>query len=117
MKSGKCLLGIVVAAFAVNAMAGEVDGSAVLGSAIGAAAGTAIGSAAGGKDGAVIGGAIGGAVGAAAGSDGRGGNRQSGVIVGGGMPVGNNVIIVNDRHDRGKHKGHYKNRHKHRYGH
>lgn len=105
MKSVKIMViaGMLTATASLNA--GQVDGSAVLGSAIGAAAGTAIGSAAGGKDGAIIGGGIGGALGAAAGSNSE--------------PVhtsGSTRVIVRDdydgRHDNGKHKGHYK-QHRH----
>lgn len=97
------IAGMLASAASLNA--GQVDGSAVLGSAIGAAAGTAIGSAAGGKDGAIIGGGIGGALGAAAGSN----NEPS-------RASGSARVVVEDdydgRRDYGKHKGHYK-QHKH----
>jgi len=105
MKSVKIMVvaGMLAATASLNA--GQVDGSAVLGSAIGAAAGTAIGSAAGGKDGAIIGGGIGGALGAAAGSN----NEPS-------RTSGSARVIVEDdydgRHDNGKHKGHRK-QHRH----
>lgn len=95
----------------LSAQAGEVDGNAVLGSVIGAAAGTAIGSATAGKDGAVIGGAIGGAVGAAAGSS-RGGHND-GAVYGRSAPYYPAPVYIEGGHDRGKHKGHYKHRHRH----
>lgn len=85
----------------VSIHAGEIDGSAVLGSALGAAAGSAIGSASGGRSGAIIGGGAGGAIGAAIGSN-----------------QGSNTRVVNHREiyykdDRGYHKGHHKH-HGHR---
>jgi len=84
---------------------GDIDGSAVLGSALGAAAGTAIGSSAGGKEGAVIGGGVGGALGAAIGS-----NQGSPKV------TSRDTAYQRDgtrrqydnhprRHDKGKHKG------------
>ncbi len=53
------------------AVAGEIDGAAVLGGALGGAAGTAMGSALGGREGAILGGALGAGLGAAVGSDHR----------------------------------------------
>lgn len=93
--------------------AGEVDGSAVIGSAIGAAAGTAIGSAVGGKEGAVIGGGAGGAIGAAVGS-----SKESTRDGDSRVSVRERVIVVeeDERGDNGKHKGHYKKKHKHQHG-
>jgi outer membrane lipoprotein SlyB len=88
-----------VFAAAVSLQAGQIDGSAVLGSAIGAAAGSAVGSAVGGKEGAVIGGGIGGAVGAAAGS--KESSTQS------------RVVEYDDHRghrDNGLHKGHHKHK-------
>ncbi len=100
----------------VNVFAGEIDGSAVLGSAIGAAAGTAVGSAVGGKDGAIIGGGVGGAVGAAVGSKDQS-SRSSTQVRTGGTAVSTRVIVDDDDYnghrDNGLHKGQYKHKHKH----
>jgi len=61
---------LLVALFVSTAIyGGDIDGSAVLGSALGAAAGSAIGSSSGGREGAIIGGGVGGALGAAIGSN------------------------------------------------
>jgi hypothetical protein len=101
---------VVVFFLTTGANAGEIDGSAVLGSALGAGMGSAIGSATGGKDGAIIGGGLGGAIGAAAGSS-----------EGSSQPTAQKVIVIegdnhNDyyKHDNGKHKGQHKNKHKDR---
>lgn len=83
----------------------DVDGGAVLGGALGGGAGAAVGSAVGGKSGAIIGGAVGGAAGAAIGSD-----KPKEKTV-----VQREVIYVDsERHDNGLHRGHYKNKKKHR---
>lgn len=114
MKRNKIILFGSALIFGLNAQAGQVDGSAVLGSAIGAAAGSAIGSASGGKEGAIIGGGVGGAIGAAVGSNQRSSRPSDRVTT-------QNVIVVDgqrnerfEQHDNGKHKGQYK--HKHRNG-
>lgn len=101
----------------VSVHAGDVDGNAVLGSVIGAAAGSAIGSATGGKEGAVIGGGIGGAIGAAAGSRQGSGQASGRVIVDERVVSGQNMMIIDDRHDNGRHRGHYKQPHKHKHNH
>lgn len=89
-------LAIVTLAMAASVNAGNVDGSAVLGSMVGAGVGSAVGSSIGGKEGAIIGGGAGGALGAAVGSTKESSSR---------------VIYVDDRHhDNGKHKGEYKHR-------
>lgn len=107
---------LIVAALLTSSFvhAGEIDGSAVLGSALGAAAGSAIGSAVGGKEGAVIGGGAGGAIGAAVGSDKESAKSGESKVV-----VREKVIVVEEdgRGDNGKHKGHYKNKNKHKHKH
>lgn len=99
---------MVSLAIAVSLNAGNVDGSAVLGSMVGAGVGSAVGSAIGGKEGAIIGGGAGGALGAAAGSSKTSTQtRTTNTAV-----VHEKVIYVEDgdrdHHDHGKHKGHYK---------
>lgn len=90
---------IVTLAMAASVNAGNVDGSAVLGSMVGAGVGSAVGSSIGGKEGAIIGGGAGGALGAAVGSK----ESSSRTI------THERVIYVDrDHHDNGKHKGHYK---------
>jgi hypothetical protein len=102
MKSIRLIVAALLASSFVHA--GEIDGSAVLGSALGAAAGSAIGSAVGGKDG---------AVGAAVGSD-----KESSRTGGTRVVVQENIVIEgNERHDNGKHKGQYKNKNKHKHKH
>lgn len=103
MKNITFIMASLLIAGTVNA--GNVDGSAVLGSMVGAGVGSAVGSAIGGKEGAIIGGGAGGALGAAAGS-----TKSSTRIVSERERV---VYVDGDRehHDHGKHKGHYK-RHK-----
>jgi outer membrane lipoprotein SlyB len=93
---------LVVSATTAKAM----DGDAILGGALGGGAGAAIGSAVGGRDGAIIGGAVGGAVGVAVATSDR--KRET-------VRVRKEVIYVNDhdRHDNGRHLGHYKNKNKH----
>lgn len=91
---------------AATANAGNVDGSAVLGSMVGAGVGSAVGSAIGGKEGAIIGGGAGGALGAAAGST-KTSTQHSTTVV-------NERVIYSDdhrHHDNGKHKGQYKHGH------
>ncbi|MDD5717886.1 MAG: glycine zipper domain-containing protein [Sulfuricurvum sp.] len=107
----KVTLAAVTLIVSMTMHAGNVDGSAVVGSALGAAAGSAIGSATGGKEGAVIGGGLGGALGAAVGS-----SKTSAQPA---VRVQEKVIYVEGRsensyrehHDNGKHKGQYKNKH------
>ncbi|MGD9969412.1 MAG: hypothetical protein AB7S65_03075 [Sulfuricurvum sp.] len=103
----KHLVAIGTIMIGLNLIGGEIDGSAVLGSAIGAAAGTAVGSAVGGKEGAVIGGGIGGAVGAAAGSKSTTSQPAAQVRVNA-APAQTVIIRDERRHDNGKHKGQYK---------
>jgi len=93
---------LVVAATTAKAM----DSDAILGGALGGGAGAAIGSAMGGRDGAIIGGAVGGAAGVAVTTSDR--RRET-------VRVRKEVVYVDDhdRHDNGRHLGHYKNKHKH----
>lgn len=105
MKWNQSLILSSLIVFGSSAFAGQIDGSAVLGSAVGAAAGSAIGSATGGRDGAIIGGGIGGALGAAAGS------QKEPVRTSGGV-----VVVGDGYHDNGLHKGQHKHRHKHQNG-
>lgn len=90
----------MIAAVAASSVmfAGDIDGSAVLGSMVGAGVGSAVGSSIGGKNGAIIGGGAGGALGAAVGST----ERRSTTVV-------HERVIYDDRHhDNGKHRGHRK---------
>lgn len=94
----KIVMLLVMGVLAVSATTAKaVDGDAVLGGAIGGGAGAAVGSAVGGRNGAIIGGAIGGGAGAAIATSGRN-ERQ--------------VVVVRERererHDNGRHLGHYK---------
>lgn len=116
MKWNQTIIFVGALVFGCNLNAGQIDGNAVLGSAIGAAVGSAVGSAAGGKEGAVIGGGIGGAIGAAAGSNDRSVQPSGRVIVDQRVVSGQNVMIVDDRRNNGKHKGHYKNKHHYKHG-
>lgn len=95
---------IALAAFAAPALAGGIDGNAVIGGALGGGAGAAVGSAIGGRDGAIIGGAIGGATGAAIAT--KGSKRTV---------VERDVVYEDERghHDNGLHRGHHKHRHGH----
>lgn len=98
----KISLTIVALFAAVTVNAGNVDGSAVLGSMVGAGVGSAVGSSIGGKEGAIIGGGAGGALGAAVGSTKESSSRTV---------TRERVIYVDgdrDHRDNGKHKGHYK---------
>jgi outer membrane lipoprotein SlyB len=105
-------IGIVLAAWAAMAcvsypvQAQGVNGDAVIGGALGGAAGAAIGSAVGGRDGAIIGGAVGGATGTALMTSGR---REP--------SVRREVVYVDDHdhRDNGLHRGHYKQKHRHRH--
>ena len=110
MKSIRLIVAALLASSFIHA--GEIDGSAVLGSALGAAAGSAIGSAVGGKEGAIIGGGAGGAVGAAVGSD-KESSRTGGTRV---VVQEKSVFEGKERHDNGKHKGQHKNKNKHKHG-
>jgi len=92
------------AAFSAPALA--VDGKAVLGGALGGGAGAAVGSSIGGRDGAIIGGALGGAAGAAIATS---GSKETRVVTKE-VVVEKEVVYVNDRHDNGRHRGHYKNK-------
>ena len=87
--------------------AGDIDGSAVLGSMVGAGVGSAVGSSVGGRNGAIIGGGAGGALGAAIGSTERTTTRTV---------VNERVVYVDDDrryYDNGKHKGHRKYNRRH----
>ena len=94
--------------------AGDIDGSAVFGSALGAAAGSAIGSAAGGTQGAIIGGGAGGAIGAAMGSKNTGVQSQSRVVTQERVVTRDRVIYVDDRRDDRGYRGHHKEKRHHR---
>lgn len=87
----------------LSAHAGGIDGNAVLGGAVGGALGTAIGSKVGGRDGAIVGGAIGGATGAAIGSSSS--KKQETRV------VRERDVVYVDKHDNGRHRGHYKHKH------
>ncbi|MFY9142306.1 glycine zipper domain-containing protein [Sulfuricurvum sp.] len=102
MKYNKTIIAAVILGCSMNAFAGQIDGSAVVGSMLGAGVGSAIGSASGGKEGAIIGGGVGGALGAAVGSN-QGTARSSTQVV-----SQERVIYVEEDNDR-RHK-----RHKHR---
>lgn len=93
------LLGLVLAGGLAQARG--VDGDAVLGGALGGAAGAAAGSAMGGRDMAVLGGALGAAAGVALST----------------RPARNDDGYrgrYDDRHDRGRHRGHDKHHHQYR---
>lgn len=98
-----------LAAFAAPALAGGIDGNAVIGGALGGGAGAAVGSAVGGRDGAIIGGAIGGATGAAIATS---GSKQQKVVTKQ-VVVEKEVVYVHDHHDNGLHRGHHKGKHGH----
>lgn len=105
------LVGLLLAStLSVPAIAGGINGDAVIGGALGGAAGAAIGSAVGGRNGAIIGGGLGGATGAAVATSGQRNERTR-----------RDVVYVNDddydRHDNGRHRGHYKHKHKHGHDH
>lgn len=109
MKAFSGLTGLaLLAVLSAPAHAGRVDGDAVIGGALGGATGAAIGSAVGGRDGAIIGGAIGGATGTAMMTSER---RQPRVV------REREVIYVDDHHDNGLHRGHYKKKHRHHHRH
>lgn len=95
----------LLSSLAMPALAGQVDGNAVLGGMLGGGAGAALGSAIGGKDGAVIGAGMGAAAGAAVAADGR---SQT-------APVQRQVVYMDgdrhEHHDNGLHRGWYKQEH------
>jgi outer membrane lipoprotein SlyB len=100
----KVLMLLAMGVLAVSATTAKaVDSDAIIGGAIGGGAGAAVGSAVGGRNGAIIGGAIGGGAGAAVATSGR---RDRDVV----------VVRERERHDNGRHLGHYKNKHKHGRG-
>jgi outer membrane lipoprotein SlyB len=109
MKSGFLKFGALalLAVLTTPSWAGRIDGDAVVGGALGGAAGAAIGSAVGGRDGAIIGGGVGGAAGAALMANDR---TQTRVV------RQREVVYVDDHHDNGRHRGHYKNKHKNKNG-
>lgn len=107
MKRFRWMALILAAGLALPALAGGVDGDAVLGGALGGAAGAAVGSAVGGRNGAIVGGAIGGAAGAAIATDGK--PRET-------TTVKRDVVYVDEdrHHDHGLHRGWHKHEHRHR---
>jgi hypothetical protein len=109
MTRKQTLVLFALATLAAPALAGGVDGNAVIGGAIGGGAGAAVGSAIGGRDGAIIGGAIGGAAGAAIATK---DSRETKVVT-------KEVVVVKEvyapaHHDNGLHRGHHKGKHGHR---
>jgi phage tail tape-measure protein len=112
MKWNQTIIVAGVLVCSINGYAGQIDGSAVVGSMVGAGVGSAIGSASGGRDGAIIGGGVGGALGAAIGSN-QGTARASTQVV-----SQERVVYVDEekgrkhrRHqhrDQGNHYGEYK---------
>ena len=105
MTRKQTLVLFALATFAAPAFA--IDGNAVIGGAIGGGTGAAVGSAIGGRDGAIIGGALGGAAGAAIATS---GSKETKVVTKE-VIVEKEVVYVQDRHDNGLHRGHYKNKH------
>ena len=107
----KILMLVVMGVLAVSAATAKagMDSDAILGGAIGGGAGAAIGSAVGGRNGAIIGSAAGGAVGVAVATADR--KRET-------VRVRKEVVVERDedRHDNGRHLGHYKNKHHHHQG-
>ena len=98
------LIGLLLAStLSVPAIAGGINGDAVIGGALGGAAGAAIGSAVGGRNGAIIGGGLGGATGAAVATSGQRDERTRREV----------VYVDDDHHDNGRHRGHYKRHHGH----
>src|SRR5512139_2899908 len=106
MARKQILVLLAMAAFSAPALA--ADAKAVLGGAIGGGAGAGIGSSIGGTNGAIIGGALGGAAGAAIATS---GSKQTQVVTKE-VIVEKEVVRVHDddRHDNGRHRGHYKGR-------
>ena len=104
MKSGIGKLGALtlLAVLAMPSWAGSIDGNAVIGGALGGATGAAVGSAVGGRNGAIIGGGIGGAAGAAVMASDR--NEPS--------VRQREVYYEGERHDNGRHRGQYKEKHR-----
>lgn len=111
-------ISLIVVALVVSGTihANGIDGNAVLGSMVGAGVGSAVGSSAGGRDGAIIGGGVGGALGAAIGSSNQ--NTRSGtrVVTQERVITRDRVVYVDDHHDNGRHRGHYKDKHRHGHG-
>jgi hypothetical protein len=101
---------LVVASGLVQAHGG-IDGDAVIGGALGGAAGAAVGSAVGGRDGAIVGGALGAAAGVSLNTS----SPRYGSYGGYGGYRGDDRYYYRERHDRGRHLGHYKHRHHHHY--
>ena len=104
MNRSVILLSLVTTLCALPAWSIEIDGGAVVGGALGGGAGAAVGSAIGGKNGAIVGAAVGGAAGAAIGSAEPSPKR---------VKSSYRVKHDDDHHDHGKHRGHYKKKHKH----
>ena len=109
MTRKQTLVLFALATLAAPALAGGIDGNAVIGGAIGGGTGAAVGSAIGGRDGAIIGGAIGGAAGAAMATN---GSKETKVVTRE-VVVEKEVVYVPTRHDNGLHRGHYKNKQGH----
>ncbi|MGV1100389.1 hypothetical protein ACUUL3_13400 [Thiovibrio sp. JS02] len=102
MKRMGILAFCVISSFSAPAMAGDIDGKAVLGGAVGGAAGAAIGSAIGGKEGAMIGAGLGGVTGVAVATS----DKKEPEVV----HVKEKVVYVHEdeHHDNGLHRGHRK---------
>ena len=95
---------LIAGSISTPAMAGDVDGNAVIGGAVGGAAGAAVGSAIGGKEGAMIGAGIGAVTGVAVATPSK--ERET-------VRVREKVVYVEEgHHDNGLHRGHYKKKHK-----
>jgi hypothetical protein len=108
MTPKRTLVLFALSTLAFPALAGGIDGNAVIGGALGGGAGAAVGSAVGGRDGAIIGGAIGGAAGAAIATS---GSKETKVVTK--EVVVEKEVFVRDRHDNGLHRGHHKGKHGH----
>ena len=91
----------------VPALAGNLDTDALLGGALGGGVGALLGSELGGRNGAILGSAVGGAVGTAFTTRRQEPRR---VIY---VERPRREVIYVDRHDKGWHRGHYKNKHRH----
>lgn len=104
MAHKQILVLLAVAAFSAPTFA--ADSKAVLGGAIGGGVGAGVGSSIGGTSGAIVGGALGGAAGAAIATS---GSKETKVVTKE-VIVEREVVHVNDRHDNGRHRGHYKNK-------
>lgn len=99
----RTLLTALLMASGLLSTAHALDTDAVVGGALGGAAGAAVGSAVGGREGAVIGAGLGGAAGAAIATQDRP------------KRVKKEVVYVEEHHDHGLHRGHYKFKHKHKH--